>query len=174
MKKASFMLLGTITLIAIGVIEAAPAASASQSRTILANCVISSADFQVARSSGAVTGTATLSDCIVPGRPDIHSATVSMSGHTTLLTAILVMIDTTDTITWNTGESTTVTQTRTFTGASSVIEVGDGVSLAGLLHPSAEAETSTGTRTNPTSLAATRNFHAQGNLALLVNLITNR
>jgi hypothetical protein len=76
---------------------------------------------QIDQNSGTITGTATMSRCVAPGHPDIHSGTVSISGHTTLLTAVPITATTTNnTITWNTGESTTETQIRTFTGAASV------------------------------------------------------
>ncbi|WP_437684280.1 hypothetical protein [Sorangium sp. So ce131] len=146
MKKAVGMLFASVALIVAGVVGAPPAARAG---TLVATCTTSSAEITIDPASGEVTGTATLSGCTAPGRPDIHSGTVSISGHAPVRTALLIETITTDTITWNTGEITSDTTTRTFAGVSAVVEVGAGASVAGLFHPSASAETGTGTRTNP-------------------------
>lgn len=47
--------------------------------------------------------------------PAITSGTLSVSGDATVNTAAEVVTDTTDTITWNTGATTTVSEARTFT-----------------------------------------------------------
>ncbi|MGK3983090.1 hypothetical protein WME99_08620 [Sorangium sp. So ce136] len=166
MKKVVGMLFASVALIAAGAVAAPPAARAG---TVVAICAAGSAEFKIDPDSGEVTGTATLSGCTAPGRPDIHSATVSISGHAPVSTPLLTETITTDTITWNTGETTSETHTRTFAGVSAVVEVGAGASVAGLFHPFASAETGTGTRTNPSvsPLAAPFDFTYDINILTL-------
>ncbi|QIS14026.1 hypothetical protein [Nocardia arthritidis] len=89
-----------------------------------------------------VDGTGTLTGCSSPTDPAITSATVSISGSATIDTGVEIVTQTTDTITFNTGAVATVNETRTITGASTVVESGTGAGI----DPSGETEAGTGTR----------------------------
>jgi hypothetical protein len=133
-------LLSTVTL-------TAPAAADPD--TILASCTGGSANIKIDRETHEVNGTATLSGCTAVGHPAIHSATIAIQG-TALVSMLEIATFTADTITWNTGQTTTLSGERTFTGAVTVVAAGAGESLAGLFHPSLGTESGIGTRTNPT------------------------
>ncbi|MFI1172897.1 hypothetical protein [Streptomyces melanogenes] len=123
---------------------AAPA-HATQARTTAVECKSGNLTLNIA-ANDTVTGSATLTQCASPINPGITSATVSISGHASTLLNGATVVTSTDTITWNTGQSTTVNETRTIVGRTNVTEVGVGASVSGLFHPSTESESGHGTR----------------------------
>ncbi|MFF7729951.1 hypothetical protein [Streptomyces sp. NPDC008001] len=94
------------------------------------------------------TGSGTLTGCTAPGHPDLTSATIKMSGLPTLSDGI-VETTTSDTIKWNTGAQTRLTEARTFVPApgNRVTETGAGATDNGLFHPADEEELGSGTQT---------------------------
>ncbi|MFF2073132.1 hypothetical protein ACFVXG_00055 [Kitasatospora sp. NPDC058162] len=136
--------LTTLATVAVFLGGAAPA-HAAQAGTTDVECKSGNLTLNIA-DDGTVTGSATLTNCASPIDPGITSATVSISGHSSTLLNGATLVTSTDTTTWNTGESTTVNETRTIVGGNNVTEVGVGESLSGLFHPSTESESGHGTR----------------------------
>ncbi|MFI1970619.1 hypothetical protein BLA24_04640 [Streptomyces cinnamoneus] len=94
--------------------------------------------------TGAAQGRGELT-CAVPGRPEPTSATLRMrgsfSGRATAVTTA-----TEDTLTFDTGQVTRFSATRTFvTDAGRLAETGEGVSTSGDHHPATATESGRGT-----------------------------
>jgi hypothetical protein len=139
-------------------------------------CSGGTADIQIDPETNEVSGTATQTGCFSLLHPGIHSATIVIHG-TAIVSPLEIVTFTTDTTTWNTGQTTTQNAQRTFTGAGTVVEAGAGNSIAGLFHPSLRTDTGSGTRTNPqpfTGVAESEgeveNFRLRVEVRVFVNL----
>lgn len=139
-------LLGTFVLILGGMFTGAATAHADDT---LVTCLGGEIEIYVNEyNDDAVTVEGTFTDCFSLFDEDIESATISGSGHATVNTILEVVVTTTDTITWNTSDTTTLTEVRTVTGLHSVLGVGVGATVSDLFHPSTDTAAGTGTRTN--------------------------
>lgn len=131
----------SVTAVTAAMLGTAPSAYAVGATTV--SCTTGSLDLQVGNTTGAVTGTETLSGCTSAGNPALTSGTVTITGHADVRTLLEIVTVTTDTITWNTGQTTTVaSEARTITGLRDIIETGTG----GTVDPTAEIESFAGTR----------------------------
>lgn len=139
-KSRSRALFGVIALIATTMFCVAGTASAGT------GVVICTGGLLTMDADGSATGSGTLTGCTDLLNPALHSATVQMSGLSTVKAPDEVDTTTTDTIHWNTGAVSRVTETRTFTTPvdGATVEAGAGAVVEGLLKPAAEAETGTG------------------------------
>ncbi|MEU8545638.1 hypothetical protein AB0C81_01300 [Streptomyces roseoverticillatus] len=97
--------------------------------------------------NATAAGSGTLTGCFAPGHPNLTSATIKMTGLPTVSDGI-VETTTSDTIKWNTGAQTRLTEARTFvpTGGNRVTETGAGATDNGLFHPADEEELGAGTQ----------------------------
>jgi hypothetical protein len=138
-----------------GLAAPAPAPAHAHTSTNVAACSGGSLTLYLDEEKGdAISGSGTLSGCSARSNPKIHSATRTVSGHATLRAPGLLRLTTTDRITWNTGQATTVTVRRTVKGHRSVKDFGTGKTRSGLFHPAKETELGTGIRTDsPTGIA---------------------
>ncbi len=83
--------------------------------------------------------------CTAPGRPDITSAQIKMRGPFST-SGSTVTTETNDTLTFNTGETTALTVTRTFTtNAGQASERGNGRTTSGAFHPATYTDAGSGT-----------------------------
>jgi hypothetical protein len=137
-KRRIATLFGTATLVLGSMLGTAAVADAA---VTLAVCTggeieiyIDEDNDDLATVEGFLTG------CTALGNPNIHSATITGSGAATVNTALLLAVTTSDTITWNTGQSTTVTSIREWAGIGIVVMAGEDATLGGLFHPAAGAE----------------------------------
>lgn len=95
--------------------------------------------------AGHATGSGTLTDCTAAGRPDITSATFSVNGNAPISLPRITLVNSTDTITWNTGDTSTLTTQRTYIGKpEQATQIGAGATVKGLFHPSLTVETGKG------------------------------
>jgi len=149
----------------VGFAPAAHAASATSAESMTVRCTDFALDVHV-QADGAVTGTDHVSDCTSSEDPDLHRATIVISGEVVVVTADVVVTDTTDTITWNTGQTGTDSEERVFVGADTVAEHGAGTSQS-----ETEVEDGTGTRIDRGVQPAFTGGHAGESLNLIVHAV---
>jgi hypothetical protein len=143
MKMRRPLPLITASILAATLLAAAPATASAQEPTAVV-CSGGTLTLTV-DTAGYATGSGTLADCTAPGRPDVNSATVSVTGNASILMPGLTSVTSTDTITWNTGDISTITTQRTYIGKpEQAIETGAGATLSGIFHPSFTLETGRG------------------------------
>ncbi|TDV56124.1 hypothetical protein [Actinophytocola oryzae] len=94
----------------------------------------------------AVTGSGTATDCVAQVNPNIHSATISITGTATTIGGLAVSTVTTETIHWNTGATTVASVQRSYYGASGVSGIGVGKTTSGAYSPGDEFDSGDGTR----------------------------
>ncbi|MEV6239441.1 hypothetical protein [Lentzea sp. NPDC051838] len=132
-------LLAVLVLAAGSVLVGAPA----QADVYAVVCTGGGLNLHVVNGNATVSGEVT--DCVSPLDGDIESATISGSGHVAVGLGGVLVVETTDRIDWNTGDCTTVDETRTVVRLGSTLTLaGTGVTLSGLFYPSTEAEVGTG------------------------------
>lgn len=133
-----------VLVVAAGTVALAAPAHAAGIEAVA--CTGGALDIYIDEANGdTVTGSGTLTGCLSVIDPSITSGTISLSGDATVNTGLEVVTDTTDTITWNTGDTSTVSEVRTITGSTTVADAGTGADDAGLFNPSDEAEIASGT-----------------------------
>ena len=120
-------------------------------------CSEGSLSVKVNTTTKAVTGTGTATDCVAQVNPAYTSATITISGTATTIGGLAIKTVTTDTIKWNTGQTTTVAVTRNYYGASGVSAVGVGNTTGGLFHPAGEFDNGAGTRSTSAGVITLNN-----------------
>jgi hypothetical protein len=133
----------TSSILAATLLAAAPATASTQEPAAVI-CKGGTLTLTV-DAAGHAAGSGTLTDCAAPGRPDITSAILSVNGSAPISLPGLTLVTSTDTITWNTGDKSTVTTQRTYIGKpEKVTQIGAGLTLQGLFHPSLTVESGQG------------------------------
>lgn len=94
----------------------------------------------------AVTGTGVATGCVAQVNPVYTSATIKITGTATTVGSLYIATATTETITWNTGDTTTVAVSRGYFGSITTSAVGTGNTTGGLFHPAGEFDNGNGTR----------------------------
>ncbi|HEV2779525.1 MAG TPA: hypothetical protein VGX25_09000 [Actinophytocola sp.] len=125
-----------------------PATASEPSAWEFIECSEGSLNVRVDTATRAVTGSANVSSCVSQGTPGYTSATITIRGSATQITASLVDTVTTETIRWNTGQTTTVSVQRSFMGATNLSAIGIGKTTAGLFHPADQFDSGDGNRSN--------------------------
>jgi hypothetical protein len=140
--RTAFTLLAALSVLPLS------AAAGSAAGADFVECAQGSLSVRVDTVTRAVTGTGSVSQCVAQVNFELTSATITVSGTATQLAGLLVSTVTTETIRWNTGQTTTVSVQRSYFGASSVSAVGTGPTTGGVLHPASEFDNGNGTRKN--------------------------
>ncbi|HEU5471200.1 MAG TPA: hypothetical protein VFV67_11150 [Actinophytocola sp.] len=145
LARTAFTLFAALAVLPV---SAATGSAASAAAADFVECSQGSLSVRVDTATRAVTGTGSVSRCVAQVNFQLTSATITVSGTATQLAGLLVSTVTTETIRWNTGETTTLTVQRSYFGASGVSAVGVGKATGGVLYPADEFDNGNGTRRN--------------------------